>query len=133
VFLGVLLLVPLAYVVVCIGSVQAGAYGVSAATREAGRAFVHAPVGEDPRAWAYTAAKLALADQGIELQPEQLQITCSADPCRTPGATVAVAIDLEVPLPLVPEVFGSVPASIAVHGRHVEIVDRFVVGGAGAP
>lgn len=133
VFLGVLLLVPLVYVVVAIAAVQGAAYGVSGASREAGRAFVQAPAGQDPSVWAFTAARIALADHGIDLQPNQLAITCSASPCRTPGASVTVEIDIDVPLPLVPEVFGTVPASVAVRGRHVEMVDRFVVGGAAAP
>lgn len=133
VFLGVLLLVPLVYVIIAIAAVQGAAYGVSGASREAGRAFVQAPAGQNPEAWAYAAARIALADHGIELTPDELVITCSAQPCQTPGAWVTVEIDIEVPLPLVPEVFGSAPASISVHGRHVEMVDRFVVGGADAP
>ena len=133
VFLGVLLLVPLVYLIVAVAAVQGAAYGVSGASREAGRAFVQAPAGQDPAAWAFAAAKVAMADHGIELTPDELRITCSAQPCRTPGALVTVEIDIDVPLPLVPEVFGSTPASIGVRGRHVEVVDQFVVGGSDAP
>jgi Flp pilus assembly protein TadG len=130
VFLGILLLVPLVYVIVAIAAVQGAAYGVSGASRAAGRAFVQAPSDADARARAFAAARVALADHGIELHPEDLDISCSAQPCRTPGATVTVEIDLDIALPLVPEVFGTIPASVAVRGRHVEVVDRFVVAGA---
>jgi Flp pilus assembly protein TadG len=131
VVLGVLLLVPLAYLMITVFSVQNAAYGVSAASREAGRAFVQAPAGADPLARAYSAAWIALQDHGIDLAPEQLSITCSAAPCLTPGAAVSVRVDILVGLPWVPELFGEVPASVAVHGEHTAIVDRFRSGGGG--
>ncbi len=129
VVLGVLLLVPLAYLMITVFAVQNAAYGVSAASREAGRAFVQTPAGSDPRARAYTAAWIALRDHGIDLAPEQLSITCSAEPCLTPGAAVSIRVDILVGLPWVPELFGEVPASVAVHGEHMAIVDRFRPGG----
>jgi hypothetical protein len=60
-----------------------------------------------------------------------LTITCSADPCITPGAAVSVRVDVLVGLPWVPEFFGEDPASIAVHGQHTAVVDRFRPGGGG--
>ena len=131
VVLGVLLLIPLAYLLITVFSVQSAAYGVSAASREAGRAYVQAPAGSDPRDRAFAAASVALLDHGIELEPEQLSIICSADPCLTPGAVVSVQVDVTVGLPWVPELFGEVPASVAVHGKHTAIVDRFRPGGGG--
>lgn len=126
---GIGLLVPLAYVLVTIFAVQSAAYGVSSASREAGRAFVQSPVGSDPYQRAYTAAWVALQDHDIELAPSQLAISCSATPCLTPGATVEVSIGLEVALPLVPRIFDEVPASVGVAGRHTAVVDRFRPGG----
>lgn len=129
VLFGIGLLVPLAYVLVTIFAVQSAAYGVSSASREAGRAFVQSPVGADPYQRAYTAAWVALQDHDIELAPSQLAISCSATPCLTPGATVEVSIGLEVALPLVPRIFDEVPASVGVNGRHTAVVDRFRPGG----
>lgn len=131
VVLGVLLLVPLAYLLITVFAVQSAAYGVSSAAREAGRAYVQSPVGSDPGARAFAAARVALQDHGIDLAPEQLSITCSAEPCLTPGATVSIRVDVLVGLPWVPEVFGEVPASVAVHGVHTAVVDRFRPGGGG--
>jgi hypothetical protein len=131
VVLGVLLLVPLAYLLITVFAVQSAAYGVSAASREAGRAYVQSPAGSDPAARAYAAAWVALQDHGIELSPDQVSITCSADPCLTPGAAVSVQVDVLVRLPWVPDLFGQVPASVAVHGRHAAVVDRFRPGGGG--
>ncbi|HYO20081.1 MAG TPA: pilus assembly protein, partial [Dermatophilaceae bacterium] len=66
VFLAVLMMVPLFYLVMVLARLQAGAYGVSAAAREAGRAYVTAPVVPQARARAESAAALAFADQGFE-------------------------------------------------------------------
>ena len=129
VLFAIALLIPLAYLLVTVFSVQSAAYGVSSASREAGRAFVQAPAGTDPQALAYTAAWVALQDHGIDLAPGQLVLSCSATPCLTPDATVEVSIGLEVALPLLPNLFDEAPASVAVHGRHTAIVDRFRPGG----
>lgn len=129
VLFGIMLLVPLAYLLLTIFSVQSAAYGVSSASREAGRAFVQAPAGADPQERAFAAAWVALQDYGIDLSPSQLVVSCSASPCLTPGATVQVSIDLSVALPLLPNVFDEAPAAVAVHGRHAAVVDRFRPGG----
>lgn len=123
-WLGVLLLVPVAYLVVSVFQVQRAAFAVTQATREAGRAYVAAGDG-DPEAAALAAAELALQDQGLRLDPRELSIRCSDDPCLTAGSTIIVRIDTKVSLPFIPKVFGRLPASIAVHGRHDEVVDCF--------
>ena len=46
VVLGVLMLVPLIYLVMMMARLQAGSFAVSQAAREAGRAYVTSPVGE---------------------------------------------------------------------------------------
>lgn len=124
-WLGILLLVPVGYLVVSVFQVQRAAFGVTQATREAGRAFVAAGEGGASDDAAFAAAELALRDQGLELKSGQLQITCSATPCLTAGASIEFRIDTRVGLPFIPRVFGAVPASIAIHGRHDEVVDCF--------
>lgn len=124
VFLGVLLLVPLAYIIVAALTVQKSAFGVTAATREAGRAFVTTTDG-DPTARAQAAAALAMRDQGLDLPAGALQVTCDGD-CLAPGARVHVSLDYSVDLPLLPRALAGHPVgSIVVHGRHTEIVDEF--------
>lgn len=127
--LGVLLLVPLTYLMVTVFAVQSAAYGVSAAARDAGRAYVQASADQDPSEVAYWAAWVALQDHGIDLAPDQMTITCSATPCLTPGAVVNVSVAIDVDLPLVPDVFGEAPASVSVEGRHAAVVDQFRAGG----
>ncbi len=123
--LSLLLLVPLAYVVLCAFTVQRAAFAVVAASREAGRAYVTAAAGEDPSARAQAAASLALHDAGLSLAAGSLVVSCAGD-CAAPGAHVDVTLDYPIALPVVPRVFGGHPlAAITVHGRHTDIVDRY--------
>ncbi|MEO8556973.1 MAG: pilus assembly protein [Actinomycetota bacterium] len=125
VFLAVLMMVPLFYLVMVLGRLQAGAYGVSAAAREAGRAYVTAPVPAQAPARALAAAGLAFADQGFE-QEGTIKISCDGAPCLRPDGRVRVTATVSVPMPLVPAFFsGIVPMQVPVEASHVVTVDRF--------
>lgn len=125
-FLAVLLLVPLAYVVVAAFTVQKAAFAVTAATREAGRAYVTADGDSTADARARAAADLAMRDQGLVLPDGALRITCGGGECLAPGTAVTVDLEYAVSLPLVPHALGGRPlASIRVHGHHVELVDPY--------
>lgn len=126
VYLALLLMIPLVYLLLTVFRVQRAAYAVSGAVREAGRVFVSTAATEDADAQALTAAALVMSDSGLPLRAHQLEITCSASPCRTAGGTVDVSIDYAVPLPFLPPFLGDdLPASIRVGSRHLEVVDRF--------
>jgi Flp pilus assembly protein TadG len=125
-FLALLLMVPLVYVVLAVFRVQAEAYGITAAAREAGRAFVTTDESVLAMDRARVAASVAAADHGVELPPDALTISCSAQPCLTAGGRVYIAIDASVPLPFLPPVLGDrAAASIAVRARHTEVVDTY--------
>lgn len=124
--LALLLMVPLVYVLLTVFRVQGAAYAVSGAAREAGRVYVATEPAEEASARAVTAASLVMSDAGLSLDPDQLNLACSDDPCRTPGGTVDVTIDYAVALPFLPRFLnGGAPASVRVSGRHLEVVDRF--------
>ena len=124
-FLGVLLFVPLVYLVLSVFAVQRAAYGATAAAREAGRAWATAADDAEGRQRAYAAAALALGDQGLALQPNELTVDCPSIPCLAPGATLTVRVDTRVALPLVPDLLGRDLASIAVSARHDAVVDAY--------
>ncbi len=124
-FLGVVLFVPLVYLVLSVFAVQRAAYGATAAAREAGRAWATAADDAEGRQRAYAAAALALGDQGLGLRPSQLTVDCPSTPCLSPGATLTVRVDTRVPLPLVPELLGRDLASVAVSARHDAVVDAY--------
>lgn len=121
-WLGLLLLIPLVYVVITIVTVQRSAFGATEAARAAGRAYVLAPDVGTAESRAYEAARIALADQGVGLDPSDVLIVChpSPDACLQPGSMVEVRLDLDVTLPLMPSWQGRSAASIAVESSHVE-------------
>lgn len=127
IFLGVLLMVPIVYLVMTLGRVQAGTYAASAASREAGRAFVTAPSGAGAEARAHAAADIAFRDQGFD--GGDLQISCTGSPCLQPGERVTTTARVRVPLPLIPEFARSViPLEVPVEATQLSTVDRFRSG-----
>lgn len=133
-FLGValLLLVPVVYLVLTLGTLQAGAFAVDGAAREAARAFVTAVDDADGRTRAESAVALALADQGLEpdTTDRSLGLVCSADPCRTPGGSVTVTVEVDVPLPGVPGWLQDVvPLSVPVSATATTAIDAYAAGG----
>jgi hypothetical protein len=121
-WLGLLLLIPLVYVIISIVTVQRSAFGATEAARAAGRAYVLAPDVAAARARAYDTARIAMADQGVDLAASELRVSCQPTPdsCLQPGSSVEVRLDLQVPLPLVPSLLGESAASIAVDVSHTE-------------
>ncbi len=132
VYLAVLLMVPLVYVLLTVFRVQAAAFAVSSAAREAGRVYATSDSLADAPARAYAAARIVMADSRLELAPSQLAISCSPDPCGLqPGSQVNVVLTYQVALPLVPRLLTDrAPASVRVSSRHLEVVDRFQAGPA---
>jgi len=125
VFLGVLLLVPLLYLVVTLGRVQAAAYSATTAAREAGRAFTTAGSEGQTQARARAAAGLAFEDFGFD-EGTALTLACDGSPCLRPDAQVSATATIRVRLPLVPDFVGGViPVEIPVSATHVATVDRF--------
>lgn len=125
IFLGILLLLPLVYLVLAAARVQAGAFSASLAGREAGRAFVTARTDSDAEARARAAAALAFEDFAFE--EGEVTLTCDGTPCLRPGGAITATATITVPLPLVPDFIADhVPSSVTVSSTHVSTVDRFV-------
>lgn len=127
-FLGValILLIPLVYLVVTLGRVQAAAFAAEGAAKDAVRAVVTAESAAAGAARAEAAVGIALADQGFDRESGALGLECSATPCLTPGGAVSAVVRVEVPLPLVPDVVrGWVPLSLPVAASRTGTVDRY--------
>jgi len=123
-WLGILLLVPIIWVVLSVFEVQRGAFGVSAAARSAGRAYALAPDDATGLQRAHAAAAAALADQGFE-GGWQIHVDCGPrEDCHTGGAVVVVRIDSHVSLPLLPEFLGD-DATFALHGEHLVPIGQY--------
>lgn len=128
VFLGTLMLVPLVYLVLILGAVQAGAFAATTAAREAGRAFTTAPGEDTALTRGRAAAALSFEDFGVR-EGSTVAFACDGSPCLRPDGRVSVTAQVSVVLPLVPAFLAdAIPASIPISVTHVASVDRF--GGA---
>ena len=123
--LAVTLAVPLCYLLLAVFDVQRAAYGANASTREAARVFVRAPSTAEAERRAAAAAEITLGDHGIAPGEGEMEISCSATPCLTPGATVQVTYRTRVSLPFLPSLADQGLASIPVSATHTQVVDRY--------
>ena len=130
--LGVLLLVPLVYLVITLGRLQAASFAADAATREAARAFTTASTEQSGRDRVLSAVRLALADQGFDQDPARaVQVRCSATPCLSPGARVTVQVSVDVPVPGIPGFVDRLaPTHFTVRSAQLAAVDAFRPGAA---
>jgi hypothetical protein len=119
-------MIPLVYILLAVFSVQRSAYALTAAVREAGRAYATASADGEGEARALRAAEVALADHGLDLRSAQPEFVCDQSPCLHPGGRITVRMQTRVPLPLFGSLAGG-PASIGVDAEHVELVDRYRV------
>lgn len=127
---GILLLIPLVYLVVTLSVIQSGAFGVEGAARAGARVFVQSRSDEDAVRAATDAATFALDDYGIHAANATVSISCAPDPadCLTRHGQVTVTVKTMVPLPLVPPLPGlKVPPGIPVVASSTEEVSRFAV------
>jgi hypothetical protein len=125
--LGLLMMVPLVYLVLAMGRVQAASFAADGPARAAARAFVASSTEAEGRARARAAVRLGLRDQGFDADSAgSLELSCVASPCLSPGARVAATVTVEVVLPGVPKVVdGAVPTHVTVRATQVATVDQF--------
>ncbi|MBO3103739.1 pilus assembly protein [Cellulomonas fengjieae] len=125
--LSVVLIVPLVYLVLTLGRLEAATFAVEGAAREAARTYVAAEGADAGTQRAVAAVGIALRDQGFDDDPaDALTLTCSAEPCLAPGSDVAARIEVRVPLPFVPSfVRAVVPLEVPVSAERVAPVDTY--------
>jgi Flp pilus assembly protein TadG len=128
--LGVLMLIPIVYLVISLGRIEAGSLAVQRAARESGRVYVTAASDVEGRRRAQLAAELALADQGFSAAAADghagLVVDCDAPDCLAPDARVTTRATLAVVLPGVPGVLDRlIPLRVEVTATQVTPVDRF--------
>ena len=129
--LGVLLLIPLVYLILTLGRLQAAAYAADGAAREAVRAMVLAATDAEGERHARATVLLAMRDQGFAAADGRLQLDCAAGPCLVPGRDVTARVEVTVTLPGVPRfVDRLVPARVTVASTQVQSVDAFRVPGS---
>lgn len=125
---GIVLLLPMVYLVLVLASIQGGSLAAESAARQAARVYVQAPTDAQATAEAQNAAAFALADYGIDTSGLAMAIGCEPQPrrCLTRRGTVTVDVTVTVPLPLLPLAFRKeIPLSVSVHSTASVQVSRF--------
>jgi hypothetical protein len=124
---GVILLVPLVYLVIALGAIQEQTLGAEAAARHIARVVSRAPD-------AVTAAERSDAvlagivdEYGLDADAVEMTIVCTPAvvECPSAGATIIVTVAARVQLPLVPEMLGLDRATaVPVQAEAVQKVSR---------
>jgi len=127
---GVILLVPLVYLVLAVAAIQGGALAVEGAARHAARVAVVASDQASADAAVDRVVRVALADYGVEAPEASVTVDCDAD-CAEPGTRVQVTVTARITLPLVPDFLsldqvGSVPITASA----TQTVSRFAGSGS---
>jgi Flp pilus assembly protein TadG len=125
---GLLLLVPLVYLILAMAAIQGGALSVEGAARQAARVFVQAKTEGSAQSRAQTAVDFALHDFGVSTDGVTIVVTCSPHPsaCLTRRGFVTVTVTASVPLPLAPSALNvKTPLAVPLTATSTEQVSRF--------
>jgi len=126
---GLILLVPLVYLILTLSAVQGGALAVEGAARQAARVFVQAPSPREAADRAARAIDFGLVDYGIDPESASVMVSCSGSAtgsCPARNAVVTVTVRLDVALPLLPDFLDlSRTASVPVQATAHQQVSRF--------
>ena len=129
-WVGLVLFIPLTWIVISVFEVQRGAFAVNGAARAAARAFALAPDDATGRARAEAVATQTLADQGSEGMAADVQVTCGGlDSCHTGTAVITVVVRSRVEMPLLPEVLAAERRSFALEASHTVPIGQYVETG----
>lgn len=123
-FLGLLLLVPVVYLVLTVGQLQGAAFAVVGAADQAAKVFVDSESPEQAHERARQAALMAATDFGFEAEALAVEVTCGGV-CLEPGSSVTVDVALDVPLPLIPTMPGLNTSAATVDSTATQLVERF--------
>ena len=125
---GMLLLLPLVYLVLTMASIQAGAFAVEGAARQAARVYVQSASIGEANAAASRAIEFALADYGLDADTVSVAVACTPNPanCLTRRGLVTIRVSTTIVLPLVPPILDlDIPLSIPVESTATQQVSRF--------
>jgi len=124
---GMILLLPLVYLVIALSALQGGALAIEGAARQAARVYVQAPDEASAEARAHRAVAFALEDYGLDASDAQVQIACAGSSgCLTRRGLVTVTVRINIALPLIPDLLAlNQRASVPMTAVSTQIVSRF--------
>lgn len=129
---GLLLLVPLVYVITALGGIQQSTLGAEVAARHTARVIALADDATDAGDRAELVLAGVIAEYGLDAQSTDVAVSCAptGEECPTAGAILTVTVVTSVRLPLVPPVLGlDEAAAIPVEASAVQKISRLWGGG----
>lgn len=133
-WVGLILFIPITWVVISVFEVQRGAFAVNGAARAAARAYALAPDDQTGAARAQAVVDQTLADQGGDGQAGTVTVTCQPFPndCHAGTSLITVEIRSSVAMPLLPKVLADNRRSFALTATHTVPIGQFVAVPAAA-
>ena len=128
IFVGLLLLVPVVYLVIALGMIQSQSLGAESGARHIARAVATAEGADVADARASGILATIVSEYGLDADRVEVDVSCrdAGSACPEAGATVVVTVRTEVQLPLVPPVLGlDRLASIPLEASSAQKVSRF--------
>ncbi len=127
-WVGLILFIPIAWVVLSVFEVQRGAFAVNGAARAAARAYALAPDDATGAARAQAVVDQTLADQGGKGQAGKVHVSCEPFPndCHAGTSLITVRIDSGVTLPFLPEMLADSQRSFTLTATHTVPIGQFV-------
>ena len=127
-WVGLILFIPITWVVISVFEVQQGAFALNGAARAAARAYALAPDDATGAARAQAVVDQTLADQGGDGQTGKVEVTCEPFPsnCHAGTSLITVHVHSGVTLPFLPEVLADNRRSFKLTARHTVPIGQFV-------
>ena len=127
-WVGLILFIPITWIVISVFEVQQGAFAVNGAARAAARAYALAPDDATGAARAQAVVDQTLSDQGGDAQTGKVEVTCEPFPsnCHAGTSLITVHVYSGVTLPFLPEVLASGQRSFKLTAQHTVPIGQFV-------
>ena len=123
---GVILLVPLVYLVLALGTLQQQTLGIEAAARHTARVIGQAEDADAAAASSDAVLANVIDEYGLDADSVGVSVSCtSGGECPAAGSTVIVTVSARVALPFVPPIFGlDSAASIPIEAQAAQKISR---------
>ena len=122
------LLLPVVYLVLVLGRVQAAAFATGSAARSAAVVIAGAPDAATADRRSAAVVRTALADQGFPAAGDpsaRIRLACSRSGCQEPQSVVQVTVTQDVPLPVPRMLATAWPLHVTISATETAVSDRF--------
>lgn len=125
--LTLLLIIPVAYLLFTLLSVQHAAFAASSAARQGARIVAEARDEQRARLHVSAVGELTARELAIDDAAVSMQLQCEQTPCLTGGARIAVRATISMPLPLIPAMFaGVLPTHTQLTSTSIGVVNPYL-------